>query len=65
VVASLIVNAGASGEATVRVLFGEAEPGGNPPFGIPSSMAAVEASQPGVPPGTEAPSFRSGHRLRY
>jgi hypothetical protein len=48
------------GGTIVRVLFGAAEPEGNLPLDIPSSMAAVEASRPGVPYRTEAPSFRSG-----
>jgi hypothetical protein len=52
------------GGTIVRVLFGAAEPEGNLPLDIPSSMAAVEASRPGVPYGTEAPSFRSGPGLR-
>lgn len=64
-VASLIVNFGASDEAIVRVLFGEAEPEGNLPFDIPSSMAAVEASRPDVPFDTVDPTFRFGHGLRY
>jgi beta-glucosidase len=64
-VASLIVNFGASDEAIVRVLFGEAEPEGNLPFDIPSSMAAVEASRPDVPFDTDDPTFRFGHGLRY
>jgi beta-glucosidase len=64
-VASLVVNFGASDEAIVRVLFGDAEPEGNLPFDIPSSMAAVEASRPDVPLDTADPTFRFGHGLRY
>ncbi|MBB2941240.1 beta-glucosidase [Actinoplanes lutulentus] len=63
--ASLVANFGASEEAILRVLFGEAEPQGNLPFDIPSSMAAVEASRPDVPFDTADPTFRYGHGLRY
>ena len=38
---SLIVNFGASDEAFAQVLFGDAEPQGQLPFDIPSSMEAV------------------------
>ncbi|XVU21297.1 glycoside hydrolase family 3 protein [Actinoplanes sp. CA-054009] len=60
---SLIVNFGASAEAFVRVLFGEAQPLGRLPFDIPSSMAAVEASRPDVPFDTADATFRFGHGL--
>jgi beta-glucosidase len=63
--ASLLVNFGASEEAIVRVLFGDASPAGNLPFDIPSSMAAVEASRPDVPFDTAEPTFRFGDGLRY
>lgn len=62
---SLLANFGATDEAIVRVLFGEAEPQGSLPFDIPASMAAVEASRPDVPFDTADPTFRFGHGLRY
>ncbi|MBL7487538.1 glycoside hydrolase family 3 C-terminal domain-containing protein [Frankia sp. AgB1.9] len=63
--ASLIANFGASEEAFVQVLFGEAEPQGQLPFDIPSSMAAVEASHSDAPFDTADPTFRFGFGLRY
>ncbi|MDA8438776.1 MAG: glycoside hydrolase family 3 C-terminal domain-containing protein [Propionibacterium sp.] len=64
-VSTLTVNFGASDDAFVRVLFGQAEPKGNLPFDIPSSMAAVVKNRPDVPFDTENPTFRFGHGLRY
>ncbi len=46
---SLLVNFGASDEAVLQVLFGEAAPKGRLPFDIPSSMEAVVANRPDVP----------------
>ncbi|WP_283098586.1 glycoside hydrolase family 3 N-terminal domain-containing protein [Frankia sp. AgB32] len=63
--ASLIANFGASPEAFVKVLFGEAAPQGRLPFDIPPSMAAVEASHSDVPFDTADPTFRFGFGLRY
>ncbi|BBH67344.1 beta-glucosidase [Actinoplanes sp. OR16] len=63
--ATLLANFGASEEAIVRVLFGDAEPQGSLPFDIPSSMEAVEAGRPDVPFDTVDPTFRFGHGLRY
>ncbi len=65
VAASLIANFGACDDAFVRVLFGEAEPEGNLPFDIPSSMAAVEASHSDAPFDTVNPTYRWGFGLRY
>lgn len=62
---SVFVNFGASQEAFVKVLFGEADPQGHLPFDIPSSMAAVEASRPDAPFDTAEPTFRFGFGLRY
>lgn len=64
-VAALIVNYGASDEAVVQVLFGDAEPQGRLPFDIPSSMDAVLASRSDVPFDTEKPTFRFGFGLTY
>ncbi|MCK9925336.1 glycoside hydrolase family 3 C-terminal domain-containing protein [Frankia sp. AgPm24] len=63
--ASLIANFGASPEAFVRVLFGEAEPQGRLPFDLPSSMAAVEAGHSDVPFDAVNPTFGFGFGLRY
>jgi beta-glucosidase len=64
-VASLIAEFGATEEATVRVLFGEAEPQGRLPIDLPSSMAEVEAGRADVPFDTANPLYRSGHGLTY
>ena len=63
--ASLLANFGASEEAFVQVLFGDAQPQGTLPFDIPSSMAAVEASASDAPFDTADPTFRHGFGLRY
>ncbi|WP_045746095.1 glycoside hydrolase family 3 protein [Actinoplanes rectilineatus] len=65
ITASLVADFGASAEAVVQVLFGEARPEGNLPFDLPSSMAAVAASRPDLPFDTAEPLFRFGHGLRY
>jgi beta-glucosidase len=56
---------GATDEALLPVLFGEAVPRGRLPMELPSSMAAVEASREDVPGDTENPLFRAGHGLSY
>lgn len=63
--ASLLVDFGASDEAVVRVLFGEAEPRGRLPMELPSSMAAVVPSRPDVPSDTADPAFAAGFGLDY
>ncbi len=62
---SLLVNFGASDEAVLQVLFGEAAPKGRLPFDIPSSMEAVVANRPDVPFDTKEPVFRFGYGLTY
>ena len=62
-VAALVANFGASGAAVLDVLFGDAKPLGRLPIELPSSMAAVEASDPDVPSDTKDPLFRFGHGL--
>ncbi len=62
---SLVVNFGASADAFVQILSGEAEPIGTLPFDLPSSMAAVEASRPDVPFDTTDPLFSFGYGLRW
>jgi beta-glucosidase len=64
-VASLIAEFGATEDATVHVLFGEAEPRGHLPFDLPSSMAEVEAGRSDVPFDTANPLYRFGHGLSY
>jgi beta-glucosidase len=63
--ASLVVNFGASEEAFVNVLFGDAAPQGRLPFDIPSSMKAVEQSDSDAPFDTADPTFRFGFGLSY
>ncbi|MFF9507422.1 glycoside hydrolase family 3 protein [Streptomyces sp. NPDC014724] len=63
--AALTVNFGAAEEAFVKVLFGEAEPQGNLPFDLPSSMEAVVASRSDVPFDTADPLYSFGHGLSY
>jgi beta-glucosidase len=65
IASALVVDFGATDEAIVRVLFGEAEPLGRLPFDIPSSMDAVERSAPDAPFDTADPTFRFGFGLRY
>ncbi|MFE4198661.1 glycoside hydrolase family 3 protein [Paenarthrobacter sp. NPDC056912] len=64
-VAAAVVTFGASDDALLDVLFGEAQPLGSLPMDLPSSMAAVVASRPDVPFDTADPLFRFGHGLRY
>lgn len=45
------------------VAFGRARAEGLLPFGLPRSTAAVEASRPDVPNGTDDPVFTYGHGL--
>jgi beta-glucosidase len=62
---ALVVNFGATEEAFVRVLFGDAAPQGRLPFDIPSSMKAVEQSNSDTPFDTAHPTFRYGFGLSY
>jgi beta-glucosidase len=64
-VASLFAEFGSTQKATVRVLFGEAEPHGRLPIDLPSSMAEVEDGQEDVPFDTANPLYRFGHGLSY
>ena len=63
--AAIIGNYGIDEAALLDVLFGDASPGGNLPFDLPRSMAAVVASRSDVPFDTEDPLFRFGYGLRY
>jgi beta-glucosidase len=62
---ALTVTYGTSDSAWVDVLFGKAQPKGKLPFDIPSSMAAVVASNSDAPFDTENPTFRFGDGLSY
>ena len=61
--AALVADFGASGNAVLDVLFGDAKPRGRLPIELPSSMEAVEAGRPDVPSDTRDPLFRFGHGL--
>ncbi|WP_419703058.1 glycoside hydrolase family 3 protein [Promicromonospora sp. NFX87] len=63
--AAIVGTFGASPEAVLDVIFGAAEPQGNLPFDLPSSMEAVRGNRPDVPFDTADPLFRFGHGLRY
>lgn len=61
--AALLVEFGASDDAVIDVLTGEAVARGRLPFDLPSSMVAVEASAPDAPFDTAEPLFRFGFGL--
>lgn len=65
VATSLLANFGASDDAFVQVLFGEAAPKGRLPFDIPSSMEAVEKSHSDAPFDTANPTYNFGFGLDY
>jgi beta-glucosidase len=58
--AALLVNFGASDDALVDVLLGEAQAQGRLPFDLPSSLQAVIESPGDVPFSTKDPLFRFG-----
>ena len=58
--AALLVNFGASDDALVDVLLGQAQAHGRLPFDLPSSMQAVIESPSDVPFNTKDPLFRFG-----
>jgi beta-glucosidase len=63
--AAITGNFGASDDAFVRILFGQAQPEGRLPFDLPSSMDAVTTSRSDVPFDTEpAVPFRLRPALR-
>ena len=63
--AAIVANYGIDEGALVDVLFGDAQPEGNLPFDLPSSMAAVVESRSDVAFDTTDPAFRFGDGLRY
>jgi beta-glucosidase len=62
---ALLGDFGASDEAVMKVVFGEAAPEGKLPFELPSSMHAVRAQRPDVPSDSEDPLYPFGYGLRY
>ena len=58
--AALLVNFGASNDALVEVLLGQAQARGRLPFDLPSSMQAVIESPSDVPFSTNDPLFHFG-----
>jgi beta-glucosidase len=64
-VAGLLADFGASDEAVLDVIFGQAAPSARLPFELPSSMEAVRRQKEDVPYDSEDPLFRFGHGLSY
>ena len=64
-VTALVGEFGASDDAVLDVLTGNARPEGRLPFELPSSMAAVEAQQPDAPHDSEKPLYPIFFGLRY
>ncbi|MBW6465670.1 MAG: glycoside hydrolase family 3 C-terminal domain-containing protein [Brevefilum sp.] len=62
---ALLGDFGASDEAVMKVVFGEAAPEGKLPFELPSSMDAVRAQRTDVPFDSEDPLYPFGYGLRY
>ncbi|WP_167499098.1 glycoside hydrolase family 3 C-terminal domain-containing protein [Amycolatopsis thermoflava] len=61
--AALVADFGATDDAVLDVVFGHVRPEGRLPFGLPRSMAVVEAHPEELPGGTEDPVFPLGHAL--
>jgi beta-glucosidase len=62
---AVVANFGATDEAILDVLFGEARPEGRLPFEMPSSWDAVLEQMEDVPFDSGEPLFPFGHGLRY
>jgi beta-glucosidase len=62
---ALVADFGASDRAVVEVLFGIAQPEGQLPFELPSSMDAVRSQFADVPADSAEPLYALGHGLRY
>jgi beta-glucosidase len=62
---ALLGDFGASDEAVMKVVFGEAAPEGKLPFELPSSMAAVRAQRTDVAFDSADPLYPFGYGLRY
>ena len=63
--AAVVGTFGASDEAVLDILFGQADPEGRLPFELPVSMGAVRAQKPDVPFDSRDPLFPFGHGLSY
>jgi len=61
----VFVNFGASDEALLDIVYGEAAPVGKLPFEMPSSMDAVRAQKEDVPYDSPVPLYGFGHGLTY
>ncbi|TAE53930.1 MAG: glycoside hydrolase family 3 protein, partial [Bacteroidetes bacterium] len=61
----LLANYGASDEALLDVIFGKANPEGNLPFELPSSMEAVRNQKEDLPYDSKDPLYTFGFGLRY
>ncbi len=62
---ALLGDFGASDVAVLNVLFGKAQPEGNLPFELPSSMEAVRNQRSDVPHDSDNPLYPFGFGLRY
>ena len=62
---ALLADYGASDTAVLEVIFGAAQPKGNLPFELPSSMEAVHNQKPDLPYDSDDPLFEFGFGLRY
>jgi beta-glucosidase len=62
---AVVADFGASDRAVADVLFGLAEPGGELPFELPSSMEAVQNQHPDAPSDSANPLFEIGFGLKY
>lgn len=63
--AALLANYGASDAALLDVIFGQAQPEGNLPFELPSSMEAVRNQKEDMPYDSKNPLYTFGFGLRY
>ena len=62
---AFLASFGASDDAFLDIVFGDAEPEGKLPFDVLRSDEAAEAQMEDVPFDTEDPVYRFGHGLRY
>ena len=62
---ALLANYGASDAALLDVIFGKANPEGNLPFELPSSMEAVRNQKEDLPYDSKKPLYKFGFGLRY
>lgn len=62
---AVLANYGASDAAVLDVIFGRAQPEGNLPFELPSSMEAVRNQKEDLPHDSKNPLYPFGFGLRY